>query len=281
MKYLFLILCLFSGVVGAEDLPMPGGGDIRYDGNDLYKWDTANFIVLGVKDLQGYEIAQQIESIKSWAINRWGLPTEPFITRAKIICVPDNATLKKLFRLDSSFAESRPREDVCWVICDKGLTHAISIFVTEFCISNFERIHKIKVGYWARRGMSILNGDLHQVKIFVAPLSGYIASDSKLFFSKSLFTCNKELLLKSSVENISLFDRESVLLCLMLRKEFGQANFLALITDSSVENVRRITGFSDYSEFDKAFKRYLYYAATDAAQGRMSNSYLTITRVVY
>ena len=277
MKYLlFLFIFIFSNEAFAEDLPMPGGGTIQYTDKDLYKWDTPNFVILGINDLQGYQVSQQIEKIKEWSIRRWGLPIDPFVCRPKVVCVPNKAVLKKLFRLDNSFAESRPEEDVCWVICDGDLSHAISVFTTEFCISNFERVHKTKICYWARRGMSILNGDTQRVRAFVSPLSGHIASNRKLLFSEPLFTLDKKALIKSSPDNVALFDKEATLLCLMLRKEFGQVRFLWLITDSSTDSVRRATGFSSYAEFDKAFKRYLYYASTDITQGRMPNSYLNV-----
>lgn len=277
MKYLlFLIMFFFSGEVFAEDLPMPGGGTVQYNGKDLYKWDTVNFIILGLNDLQGYQISQQIEKIRECAISRWGLPTDSFVTRPKIVCVPNKSILKKVFHLDNSFAESRPKEDVCWVSCDEDLNHAISVFTTEFCIGNFERVHRVKICYWARRGMSVLNGDSQRIKAFVSPLSSHIANNNKLFFSEPIFTLDKKTLIKASAENITLFDREATLLCLMLRKEFGRVRFLWLIMDGSIDNVRRVTGFNSYAEFDKAFKRYLYYASTDITQGRMPDSYLNV-----
>lgn len=296
--FLSLLLCFWVGVGYAEELPMPGGSPPVEDHSYWHKWDTPNFIILSLNDRQGQQIAQQIEMVRDWVTTRWGLPpagkpkTDGSISpRTKVLCVPDRAVLKKLFRLGESYAEvrhaanGRIETSTCWILCDDTLSNSLSILLTEICLSELEQdvsdAYNVncKICYWARRGMSILNGEPSKVRLLMAPMAEHIASNKKMYFSEPLFTLSKDVVARSSEENIALFDREAALLCLMIRKEFGQRAFLALLMNSSPDNLYRATGYRSYADFDFAFKRYLYYAAYDVVQGRMPAKYLDIQPV--
>lgn len=272
--------CLLASVVCAEPIVvMPGGGTIK-NGKAWRQQETANFQIFSLKEEQGRAVASSVEEIKLWTMIRWGIETKNrplvFSKKYRIIVVPDQSSLKDLFQLEQAYAETGTTS-ACWVVFDSNITCSLCVFLTEFCLNEYEQQNHIVIAYWARRGMSILNGDPERIRKLLSPVASYVAADRKMFFSESLFTISKDSLLQSTSDNISLYDKEVALLCLMLRKEFGQRRFMMMIADSSAESLFAATGYESYSKFDLALKRYLYYASNDMARGRMPDSYLSGT----
>lgn len=266
--------------IGGEMMPAPGGSDVTTT-DTWNKWDTQNFIILSLNNQQGEKLSEQIEPVKSWVLKRWGLSDITFSKKCKIICVPDLDTMKKLFRVNKSYAEVRrsqegqSSESMCWFICDETAENFIPMLVTYICLKEYEEQQGIKIQHWAHRGIAILNGNVTKVQSFLSPLAPHIANNEKIFFSKPLFTLTNT----SKSEYSNLYDQEVALLCLMIRKEFGQRKFLMLITDGSEQNLYRVLGYKTYSEFDSALKRYFFYAANDMRQTRMPLSYFNVTPI--
>ena len=276
VAYILLMLAM----LGADPQPMtvPAPNQSAVKDLILYKRITENFEVISLDDKQGESVARQIESIKQWSLERWDLEGDKdrvcFSHRCVIVIVPNESVLNKLFHIDRSFAEDRDNGGVAWV-CYTEIEHTrvLSVLLTEIFLKEFETQHKMKIAYWAKRGIAVLNGNPKQIKKFLQPMYQHISSDRGMFFTESLFGLEKDTVMRSTPENISLFDKEAALLCLLLRKEFGNVRFLSMVGGSGL---KKSTGYNSYSEFDSAFKRYVFYATEDIVRNKMPDFYLNI-----
>jgi hypothetical protein len=75
----------------------------------------------------------------------------------------------------------------------------------------------------------------------------------------------------------ALFDRNSALVCLMLRKEFGEQKFIQFLSSNQDEDsIKMIYGFKNLMEFDGTLGRYLENLKKDIGSGATPDSYLTV-----
>lgn len=289
---IFLSLAMVSAAFGQDpvshyQLPQPYNQEAPSDPelkNLVWnKWDTENFTILSLDAGQGKYLHDNIEQMKTWVLSRWGLPDVKFSAECRVLCVPNQQLMKKLFRLDQSHGEVRRNKDgkielsVLWLVLDKKPAEVIPPSLTLVCLAELES-RNLKMDYWTVRGMSLLNGTLPQIRSELAPLSGVIAADNKIFFSQKLFATTEEDWKKLSVEQRRLFDQESAALCLLLRKEFGQDNLLKFIsTGGGEQNFASVYGFQSFQVFDSTLKSYMTNLAQDVAQNRTPNSYLQIS----
>lgn len=289
---IFLSLAMVSAAFGQSpvshyQLPQPYNQEAPSDPelkNLVWnKWDTENFTILSLDAGQGKYLHDNIEQMKAWVLARWGLPDVKFSAECRVLCVPNQQLMKKLFRLDQSHGEVRRNKDgkielsVLWLVLDKKPAEVIPPSLTLVCLAELES-RNLNVGYWAVRGMSVLNGTIPQIRSQLAPLNGVITSDDKMYFSQKLFTMTEEDWKKETVEKRHLFDQEAAALCLLLRKEFGQDNLLKyLSTGGGEQNFANVYGFQSFQVFDSTLKSYMTNLAQDVAQNRTPNSYLQIS----
>jgi hypothetical protein len=75
------------------------------------------------------------------------------------------------------------------------------------------------------------------------------------------------------------YERKSLLLCLMLKKEFGEFNFLKLLFDKEdpLNSINKIYGFSS-DEFVASSKRYFFDLKNSLENDKINNRYLNIER---
>lgn len=293
MKKVFLILlAMTSPAFGQEmvshlDIPVPSGQKAPVDPeiqNLVWnKWDTPNFIILSLDKQQGRYLYENIELMKKWASNRWGLPDVKFSSECKVLCVPNRELMKKLFRLDNSYGEVRRKDgkitiSVLWLVLDGKPAELIPSALTEACVSEYEQSIGNKCGWWFHRGSSILNQTLPQIRGQISNLQKSFSKDSKMFFSQSLFSMTEDQWLKETAENKLLFDQEAAALTLLLRKEFGQKMLHTfLMTKQSEQDFVAVYGFANYAEFDATLKRYMFQLSGDIIANRTPNSYLEIS----
>jgi hypothetical protein len=88
---------------------------------------------------------------------------------------------------------------------------------------------------------------------------------------------------KLKPEEHAIFDAQSVVLCLMLRKEFGEAKlqgFLRIAQRNKMEDVLRLVySFQSFKNFDASYARYMKDLTNDVAASRIPDSYLEIKPV--
>lgn len=295
MTRIFSVFCFLALVAGGQvygqqkvshyQLPVPAG-QIAPTDPDLKnlvwnKWDTDNFTILSLDQSQGKYLHENIESMKVWVLRRWGLPEKfRFSAECKVMCVPTKELMKKLFRLEQSHAEVRMengniKESVLWLVLDKPIpAEIIPSALTVVCLREFEVVQKKSIGFWAHRGMSVLNGTPEQIEIVL----GIPTLTNKTYSSKTLFEMTEEKWLKLSADKKASYDRVVTALCLLVRKEFGQDNYWNLaVTKGSEQNLNNTLGFLSYSEFDATLKRYVNNLSNDIMIGnRTPTRYLQI-----
>ena len=297
---LIVLLSLLGGVAMAQEsapAPKPLPDDVvpmvssdpptdpALKGKKWNRWETPNFTILSLDREQGGYLFENLENIKRWTLNRWGLPNIKFSAECRILCVPDQETMKKLFRISSSQVESREEDGrikmhVIWLVFDQRPVECIPSAITMICLSELEQKYEFEFPFWVRRGMSILNLSTSQIEAAMREMRSRIQERDKLYFSESMLRMTKERFSKLEPELQLLYDAEAAILCLLVRKEFGQRNFLWLATvPSTEESVRQVLGFSSFKSLDETFKRYLYHLSEDVSLGETPGHYLDIEPV--
>lgn len=285
--------------VQMSEIPIPTGHTPPTD-SDLQdkvwnRWETRNFVILSLNANQGEYLYKNVEKIKTWLFTRWGLPDITFPKRSykseqpaepgcMLVCVPTKDYLNKLFKLKSNQSEVQTDDDgnitrsVMWVVLDGSPAEVIPSAITSVCLKEFEQQTNARFQPWVYRGMSHLNSTLPQIRQTVSPLAGKIQQDQKMYLAKGLFEMTEDEWKKLKESQRQLFDAEATAMCLLLRKEFGQSNFLKFLRGgTSEQGVKMAFDFSDYNELDATFKRYTYHLSVDINVGKTPDHYLQVT----
>lgn len=285
--------------VHITEVPLPVGHTTPQD-PDLQnktwnRWETDNFVILSLDANQGAYLYENIEKIKVWVFTRWGLPDIEFPKRVyksgqlaepgcMLVCVPSKDYLNKLFRLKASQSEiqtdnqGKITRSVAWVSLDKTPAESLPSSITTICLKEFEQQTNARFKPWLYRGMSHLNATLLQVRESLSPLAAQVQQNQQMHFSKSLFEMSEEDWSKLNQSQQQLFDSEATAMCLLLRKEFGQSNFLTFLRNgASEQSLKTAFGFSSYNELDATFKRYMYHLSNDINSQKTPDHYLQVS----
>lgn len=246
------------------------------------RYVTSNFTILSIDNDQGQWMRNNLENIKIWCLTRWGLPDIKFSKECRIFCVPNHVLLKKLFNLDDSKVEIRRKDGAIeitamWLALDDKPAKVLPIHLTEIVIAEFEEINKFKFAFWAKKGIAALNGVIPDIKNDLSSLK-----DAKLMSLESLLNFNQEQFLKLSAEKQKIFIDQSVCLCLLLRKEFGEVKLHSFLKKSyqngSNEAVQKVLGFVNVEDFEKTYSRYVSGLSKDILEKATPDSYLQIKK---
>jgi len=271
-----LALLIMSGTAAAQSAP-----DI-IEGKVWNRWTSSNFTVHAITNDQGKYLKNNLEGVKAWILTRWGLEDISFDVEVKLWCVGDRKLFEALYpSLSGSKVEVR-REDgkakviEAFLLLDDNPSTSLPAPMTEICISLFEERHNVRFGVWAHQAMILLNGSESQIRAGLKELS----SSSIALSSETLLTTSREDYKKFNPEKKALFDNESMVLCLLLRKEFGQARLLHFLKENdSKKGLKDIYGFTGYEQFDSSFRRYMKDLVRDAGEGKTPAHYLLIQKV--
>lgn len=264
---------LFVGLCSAQD-------DIETKKLAWHRYVTSNFTILSINDDQGIWMKNNLENIKVWCLTRWNFPDVKFSKECRIFCVPDNDMLSRLFNLSSSKVEIRKKDGsieitAMWLALDDKPAKTIPIYLSEVILAEFEQVNNFKFPYWSVRGISHLNGSISDVKNLLVhlPESNFIDIDT-------ILSVKQDQYLKYSNEKQRLFDSQSVALCLLLRKEFGEIklhNFLKVCHKSGhATALQSVLGFNNVYDFEKTYHRYVKGLSKDLAERTTPDSYFTI-----
>jgi len=271
----------------AQDLIYPYGASVPTDPDlknlEWNRYTAESIVVLSIDDGQGKWLSENINKIRSWCLTRWGFPESNFTKECRVFCVPNKELLKKLFNLEQSKVELRNDMTVIWVALDDKPAKIIPPLLTQICLAEFEAKHNVKIGWWFKRGASQLNGIVPDIRQSISGLSDMLKSDQPIFVSEKMFTMTEEDYLKESVENRKVFDQEAIALCIMLRKEFGEAKlqgYLRIASRNNSQDVLKVVyGFSGYGHFDKQYIRFMRDLTADVLNNKTPDSYLEIRPV--
>lgn len=282
----FLLSFLFATIVYGGDiervsLPLEVKSEVsktipeEIRGKTWNRWVSDNFVVCCLNEGKAEYLYQNLEKVKSWIFSRWGLADTRFSSECIILGVDDRLFFKKLFGVDDSKVEIRRDANgditrtVIFLLLDDAPSKTIPGPLTEVCLAEYEQVHHIKFGWWAHRGMSILNGPLSEIRQNISYLKPKFDQNEPMFFGKSLFEYQEENWIKDA-NSRQLFDACALSLCLMLRKEFGETKFLSLL-HAGYNNPEQVLikqyHFESLTQFDKSFKRFMFDLSNDITKG--------------
>lgn len=251
------------------------------------RWTTENFVVCSLSNTQAKYLHDNLEDVKRWIFQRWGMYDIPFKAECKLICVDDKELFHKLFRLERTVVEVRRdtngeiRETVIFLLLDDAPSKTVPMPLTEVCIAEFESEYNVRFGWWAHRGMAVLNGTVPNIRRNIADQMRTVTNNEPLFFSKSLMNTTEDDYNDFDAEKKRLFDRTAMLFCLMLKKEFGTTKYQEIMRDSSKGKnpesaLQKVLGFKGHREFDASFKRYMRDLFEDVMSNKTPDSYLKV-----
>lgn len=234
------------------------------------KWETESFIILSIEKDHGLSLKGSLESLKDECSERWGLEKTSLKAKCKVVCVRDAEMLKRFFGVDSPRAETRRDSSgkistsAIWL--DFKRIQELPSLVMFICASDGSfGSNKLYI----QRGMSLLSLPSERVK-------SELKQSGKLDFAE-VSSLNSEKWFDLSPQDRALFDRRSALVCLMLRKEFGQERFLNFLSGSQdQDSVRSVYGFGDAAEFNGTLNRYSENLSKDIGEGITPDSYVTV-----
>lgn len=245
-----------------------------------FEWNRyvqGDIVILSINNEQGKWLNENIDNIRSWCLTRWGFPNFKFSKECRIFCVPNKELLKKMFNLDRPKVELREDMTVIWFVMDDPVK-TLPPLLTQVCLAEFEIKHNVKIGFWFKCGASQLNSTVFDIR---GTLTGL--KDQPVFGSEKMFTMTEEDYLKESVENKKIFDQEAIALCIMLRKEFGEAKLQGFLRIASANNpndvLKVVYGFDGYDHFDKQYFRFMRELVSDMLNNKTPDSYLEIKPV--
>lgn len=267
MKFVyFLFLVLFAATVVAQEQVVPypletpkqaKAPEIPEDlkGMVWNKWTTKNFIILSIDKDQGVYLKNNMEKIKTWLLTRWGLSDVNFDGECKIVCVSSKKLLKRIFRLDGSKFEVRKDQNgkiqtsVIWFSLEDYEKDIAMFELMNICLSQFENKYKKDLPSVCKKGMAFLSQEPEVIKhkILEEPTS-------EISFEKELN------------------DVQCGVLCLLLRKEYGQDNFIKYLSSNDFN----CFGFTQKEKFNETLNRYYRNLLEDIKTNRVPNEYLKI-----
>lgn len=291
MKSVLLILAislLGCSVVQAQGLSTIAPDDPELKDLQWNRWTTDNFTILSIDDSQGEWLAKNIEQIKTWGLTRWGFPDFTYAAECRVMCVPNKRLMKKLFNIEKSTFEPRYKDGrlqmtILWLLLDDVPRNILPQYISEANFYQFAEAHNTQLGMFASRGMALMNSSDSDVRLKLASLKDSLHQDDPIYLSKVLMTMTRDEYKKESLQNKKLYDAEVMALCLMLRKEFGEAKlqgFLRIASrNGSEQALKTVYGFSGYEHFDSSFQRYMKDLSSDILQSKTPDSYLDIKPV--
>jgi len=239
MKYILCFLLLSTVVIADEEFK-----------NDVWnKWDTEHFSILSLDKSQGYYLKSNIEDIRLKTLSKWRLPDGE--TKYKLVCVRNAKELNKLFNLNGPYFELRDKnienfDCVIWIDSEKISSLPFIILKNEVDHGAFDNFVKVGIPF-LERSVDEIKNDLVESKDV----------DFKFLYDKS----------KEDVAN-------SALVCLMIRKELGKANFEKIL--NSQDEIHESLGFKDQNHFLSTLNRYKKNLISDIKEEKMPDSYLEI-----
>lgn len=270
----------------AVELPNSSGIPKELQGLQWNRWTSKNFTVCAINDAQAQYLHKHLELVKVWIFARWGMYDVDFSSECKIIGVDDPVLFKKLFNLDSTYVEVRRdsngkiKETIIFILLKDKPSLTVPIPLTHICMVEFGQKYNVKLPLWAQKGMGQLNGTIDQIKERIAEIKPILDNNEPIYFSKGLMEMDEDSYTKLDDGKKRLYDNCSLIMCLMIRKEFGQDSYLKLMkgtTEAPPEiALKNVLKFENYNLFDKSFKRYITDIARDIVAGKTPDNYLQI-----
>ena len=262
----------------------PAGAQlVQNDFQDLAwnRYTTDNFTILSIENKQGKWLSYNIENIKSWCLKRWGLPNIEFEKECRIMVVPNKELLKKLFNISESRYEARMVDGkleiiALWLSLDseEDLVDTVPYFVTICSLLEIDQKFNIKSNLLLTKGMAELNRSLVKIKGNIK-----IASDIEGKDIVNALGVDSTKYKKMSQDDLKNFNSKSLIVSLMLRKEFGESRFLRfLFSNKNTNDSLGVIYNFDSESFDKSYTRYCKDLASEIKSDKVPDFYLQVEK---
>jgi len=279
---LFLIFCFVvpSAVSAQSEVP-----EIIKD-KKWNRWTSDNFEILSLSNLQGKYLKDNLNNVKKWVFTRWGLEDISFDVPVRLWCIDDKVLFKTIYpSLEKSKVEVRRSEDgkiksiEAFVLLNDLPSRVLPEPVTEICLNLYEEKYNVKFGLWAHKGITLLNGSEKQIRKVLQDLNPYLENKEEVFQATTLVETSKASYDQLSDKDKKLFDNECMVLCLFLRKEFGQDRMhLFLKAKDKKEAINTIYYYKSLKQFDDNFYIYMKDLTKDSIDGLTPSEYLLIRK---
>lgn len=283
MKKLLALFLFFSFVLPSiAQQPVGEAPPVDAELKDLAwnRYTTKNFTILSIDDEKGKWLSENIEAIKTTSLSRWGFPDVKFTKECRIFAVPNYSLLQKLFNLTASKVQFRKELNVMWIVADGKPDKTVSPYVTQVALSEYEIAQNTTLPLWFKRGASALNGSVVDVRESLKLFYDVARKEQFVFTTEQMFQFKEEDYNKQNIDNKKQFDQQAVCLCLLLRKEFGEAKlqgFLRLQSKNKPELVLDVVyGFKGFLQFEKSYVQFMKDLCSDIDDNDCPNEYLEI-----
>lgn len=235
------------------------------------RWTVDEFSIHSIDKTIGVYLYENIKNIKKEALVSWGLPNIDFNHEIRIFCCSSEENLQKLFNINKSSFEFKEDKNIIYVWLNLNESNLNSFKSLMMSISLIELEHKFKYSFplWIHRGMPSLC-DIDKTKEYIK----YVHDADKIGRANNIIELEQTEYNELKDDSKKLFDISSSLLCLMVRKEFGQDNFQKCM----LKNVKvyQQLGFKDVDSFSLKYKYYCRYLIHDYEKNILKEEYLEI-----
>lgn len=275
----------FSLAFGEDEIIVPNEEISSVSKDDLRdlvwnRYTTENFTILSIDNAQGKWLNSNLENIKSWCLKRWGLNNIKFEKECRIMVVPNKDLFRKLFNITDSKYEIRKNKDeleivVVWLLIDstEDLVDEVPYFVTMCSLVEYNFQNNLNNNLILMNGMSLLNKSINDIK--------KIKNESinpKVEIIK-LLSIDEDKFKKMNNEEKKDFNLKSLILCLMLKKEFGENKFLRFM--SSNKNKEDSLGFVykfTPEDFNNTYNRYCRDLFKELKENKVPDKYIDVKK---
>lgn len=257
LSCLFVFMALAS--VGECQPPVPAVEVQRKTPSGLEglvwnKWDTDHFVVISLDKSRGAAMRHEVETVRHEVLNRWSIP-ESNSSGCKLVLVPDASMLKKLFGLSEPKCEvsgsASGATASIWIDEDRISLLPSLVVECELARGDFKP--------FVRRGVPILERSPAKVREEILASTGSALA--------SVLGDGKQ----------PVDARDSALVCLLARKEFGAAAFGKVVAGSAPP-LHEALGFSSAEELESTYKRYRANLIDDIKSEKTPDEYLGVRR---
>jgi len=292
----FFLIISSSCLIADDDLMLPSDAPMTTAENSdpelrSLEWNryvNKNFVILSIEDSQGLWLCKNAPKLNEWCVSRWGFTPKDLSKECRMFCVPNNSLLKKLFGLDSPKVEIRKDKDgkteimAMWFVLDETRTTPfLPQSLTRIGFSDFSEQNNYTVPFWFMRSAELINSSAKTS--FKNAAEVFEKSEYKnvsLLSCKDLLTTDAKVYQAMPSNKKDCFDSQSVVLCMMLRKEFGEAKlhyFLNVLQGGNLALALKSSyGYESLEDFEKKYLLYYRDFSKDLSQDKVPNSYFEV-----
>lgn len=236
------------------------------------RWTTDKFSIHALNKDIGLYLYNNVEEIKQEVNNNWGIPSFDFEHEIRIFCCPSETTLHKLFNINKTSFEYKEDKKVIyvWLVLNDSNLESLKSLIMSVSLIELEYHYKYTFPLWIHRGMPLLSVNSEKVKESLA----FITETNKVRKVDNLIKTDYSEYGELDEVSKKSFDISSSLLCLMIRKEFGQNNFhKCMLKNVDIVSYLR---FKDAESFGEKYRQYCGYLRNDYLTNKINENYLII-----